>query len=208
MSILCCLVHLGRVLWLWQEGWEETERAFTACTWHVCDEAAASTPAEPPPCTSEPEWAESTDGHAHTQILYTSTDTGDISDMGYSIYRRHWLDRMHLIIGFWPLGGGSVQEFRAVLGGRGTVKLFIAVRMFVHRLREFVLPQSYLRVARFDFYLCSHKIYSSLWWVLESVSQWHVFLPHKLGSSLEAAFNVHMITFFLFCLFCSQRAAT
>lgn len=107
MSILCCLVHLGRVLWLWQEGWEETERAFTACTWHVCDEAAASTPAEPPPCTSEPEWAESTDGHAHTQILYTSTDTGDISDMGYSIYRRHWLDRMHLIIGVFLTPGGS-----------------------------------------------------------------------------------------------------
>lgn len=95
----------------------------------------------------------------HTQILYTSTDTGDISDMGYSIYRRHWLDRMHLIIGvFLTPGGESVQEFRAVLGGRGTVKLFSAVRMFVHRLREFVLPPNYLRVARFDFYRCSHKI--------------------------------------------------
>lgn len=54
--------------------------------------------------------------------------------------------------------GESVQEFRAVLGGRGTVKLFSAVRMFVHRLREFVLPPNYLRVARFDFYRCSHKI--------------------------------------------------
>lgn len=64
-----------------------------------------------------------------------------------------------MIIGvFLTPGGESVQEFRAVLGGRGTVKLFSAVRMFVHRLREFVLPPNYLRVARFDFYRCSHKI--------------------------------------------------
>lgn len=52
-SILCCLVHLCGVLWLWQEGGEEAERAFTVRC--VCDEATASLAADLPPCASVPE---------------------------------------------------------------------------------------------------------------------------------------------------------
>lgn len=121
-SILCCLVHLCGVLWLWQEGGEEAERAFTV--WCVCDEATASLPADLPPCASAPEWAESTDSHAHTEMLFTFRQTlWDTSDVGYRIYRRHWLDRMHLITRVFLRPGwvhrlrwDPAHEFRAANG--------------------------------------------------------------------------------------------
>lgn len=59
----------------------------------------------------------------HIQRYCTpSTDTWDTSDVGYSIYRRHWLDRMHLITWVFVTPGWvymlrweSVQELRADL---------------------------------------------------------------------------------------------
>lgn len=41
--------HLCGVLWLWQEGWEEAERAFTACVWRVRLSAHLPLPAPPYP---------------------------------------------------------------------------------------------------------------------------------------------------------------
>lgn len=122
-SILCCLVHFCGVLWLWQEGWEEAERAFAACVWRVCD---LLIPLPAPLYPSE----QRAPTVMHTQRYCTpSTDTWDTSDVGYSIYRRHWFDRMHLIIWvFLTLGWVHmwrwelVQEFRADFSGRQHVK--------------------------------------------------------------------------------------
>lgn len=155
--ILCFRVGTGKSVWFTsaefygfgKEGWEETERAFTACARHACDEAVTSPPAELPPCTSEPGWAESTDGHAHTQILYTSTNTGDVSDVSYSIYRRHWLDRMHLIIGVFlsPDWGGFICWGESQCRSSELSLQIIQCCLWIPLVREFV-------VARLDFLLC------------------------------------------------------
>lgn len=63
-------------LWLWQEGWEEAERVFSTCVPRVYDKTtASSSSAFLPPYTSAPEWAESTDSHARTNIFYTCKQT-------------------------------------------------------------------------------------------------------------------------------------
>lgn len=66
--------------------------------WCVCDDAAAPPSAEPPPCTSEPKWAESTKSHAHTEILYTF-DRHFRHELQYLQKTLTWLHALWMFLG-------------------------------------------------------------------------------------------------------------
>lgn len=122
-SILRCLVHLCRVLWLWQEGWEEAERAFNACVWRVCDEAAAFVCSAP----SLHLWTQVSREHqqsctfSDTVHLQKTLDTLQHGSryLQKTLTWSHALDNMSFCppAGFYMLRWKSVQELRANLSG-------------------------------------------------------------------------------------------